>query len=79
MKNIGIQLDNNYDLIINPVYKKGEYKEHPVTGIGINNICNDGDLPLWKREITEQLEADGQYISKLVLNENEFILEARYL
>jgi hypothetical protein len=39
---------------------------------------NDNDLRLWRKEITEQLEADGQRIDKLVLNEKEFILDAKY-
>jgi len=58
--------------------QKGEFKEHPTVGVGIENIVCDNDLRLWKKEIAEQLEADGQRIDRLVLNEREFILDARY-
>jgi hypothetical protein len=59
--------------------QKGEFKEYPVVGIGINDICNDSDFRLWKREITEQIEKDGQQISRLELNEKGLILEAKYI
>jgi len=44
--------------------QKGEIKVSPLTGIGINDICNDNEFAMWKREITEQLERDGQQIHK---------------
>jgi hypothetical protein len=58
--------------------QKGEYKEYPLVGVGINDMVNDSDFDMWKKEITEQIEADGQRISKLVVNEKELILEASY-
>jgi hypothetical protein len=104
MKGTGIQLDSNYDLIIQVKYDaqgkiagglstgnvtyqnqallllayKGEFKENPTVGVGINDVCNDGDFWLWKREITTQLEADGQRITRLSLDERGLILEANY-
>lgn len=104
MKNIGIQLIDDYDLslkvkkdesgkilsglIVGDVTyqnqamillgQKGEFKESPTVGIGINDICNDSDFRLWKREITEQIESDGQRITKLELNEKGLVLEAKY-
>jgi hypothetical protein len=57
---------------------KGEFKEHPMVGVGINDICNDHDFALWRREISTQIEGDGQQISKLSLKENGLILEANY-
>ena len=103
-KNIGIQLNGNFDLDIqvrrdangritsgltvgDVTYQnqamilkaqKGEFKENPTVGVGIENMVNDHDFRLWRREVTEQLEADGQQIDRLVINENEFILDARY-
>jgi hypothetical protein len=59
--------------------QKGEYKEFPTVGAGINDICNDSDLQEWKREITAQIEGDGQRIEKLTLTENEFDLKAKYI
>jgi hypothetical protein len=57
---------------------KGEFKEYPTVGVGINDIVNDNDFDLWKREITAQMEADGQRIKRLVLNERGLTLEAGY-
>jgi hypothetical protein len=105
MKNIGIQLDSDYDfsikikkdksgkiasgLIVGDVThqnqalillaQKGEIKESPTVGVGINDICNDSDFRLWKREITEQIEGDGQQIKKLTVNEKGLFLEAKYI
>ncbi|MDR1370943.1 MAG: hypothetical protein LBJ72_12600 [Dysgonamonadaceae bacterium] len=59
--------------------QKGELKESPTVGTGINDICNDNDFRLWKREITEQIEGDGQRITRLVVNEKELILDAKYI
>jgi len=104
MKNIGTQLDSDYDLAVQVrrditgkimggavigdvtyqnqamllVGHKGEFKEHPTVGVGINDICNDNDLTLWRREITTQIEGDGQRISKLQLNGQGLTLEAKY-
>ena len=57
---------------------KGEFKEHPVAGVGINDVVWDNDFNLWKREITAQIEADGQRITRLSLDENGLILDAGY-
>lgn len=57
---------------------KGEFKEHPLMGVGLPDIVNDHDFNAWKREITEQLEADGQRIDKLELNADGLTLEAVY-
>ena len=103
-KNIGIQLNGDYDLdikirrdengkilsglVIGDVTyqnqalilkaQKGEFKENPTIGVGIEDIVNDSDFGLWRKEITRQLEADGQRINRLVLNEKVFILDAKY-
>ncbi|MDR3350354.1 MAG: hypothetical protein LBN98_01735 [Prevotellaceae bacterium] len=104
MKGIGIQLDSNYDLVIQvqrdaqgkiisglsigPVtYQnqallllahKGEFKEHPTVGVGIGGMVNDDDFALWKREIANQIEGDGQRITRLSLGEKGLVLEANY-
>jgi hypothetical protein len=57
---------------------KGEFKEHPAAGVGINDIVNDNDFDLWKREITAQMEADGQRVTRLSLDANGLTLEAAY-
>lgn len=58
---------------------KGEVKEFPTIGVGIEEIANDNQFDLWKREIIRQFEADGLRISKLDLDETGLKLEACYL
>jgi len=58
---------------------KGEYKENPLIGIGLGDIVNDNDFDAWKGKIIEQIEADGQRISKFELNEKGLTLEAKYI
>ena len=76
----GMQVGNvtqqNQALIL--LVQKGEVKASPQTGVGINNICNDNEFALWKREITEQLERDGQQIHKLEISEKGLVLDAEY-
>jgi hypothetical protein len=104
MKGTGIQLNSDYDLVIqvrrdaqgkiagglsigDVTYQnqalllrahKGEFKEHPTAGVGIDGMVNDNDLALWKREIASQIEGDGQRITRLSLDEKGLVLEAHY-
>jgi hypothetical protein len=73
---IGKVTEQNQALLL--LCQKGEIKHSPLIGIGINGICNDNDLAHWKREITEQIEGDGQRITKLILTETQLALEAKY-
>ncbi|MCQ2313278.1 MAG: hypothetical protein MJZ84_07530 [Paludibacteraceae bacterium] len=57
---------------------KGDFKEHPLLGVGIQDIINDNDFPSWERLITEQFEADGQQIDKLEITSKGLTLEAHY-
>ena len=61
-------------LVANP----GEFKEYPAWGVGIGNIINDHDFARWRRKIREQIEADGQRITKLEITEKGLTLEAKY-
>ncbi len=58
--------------------QKGEIKEYPTAGVGLNDVINDHDFEMWKRSITEQFEADGMLIKQLKLNEKGLTLEAKY-
>ena len=60
------------------VAHKGEFKEYPTLGVGLNDIINDNNSPYWENEIAKQLQADGQRITRLSLDENGLILEAHY-
>jgi hypothetical protein len=103
-RNIGIQLNGDYDLDIkvkrdsnglitqgivigDTTYQNqalilechpGEIKEYPTLGVGLNDVVNDHDFEMWKRSITENLEADGMQISKLDIDNTGLTLEAKY-
>ncbi len=57
---------------------KGEFKEHPTLGVGLQDIINDHDMTMWKRLITDELEKDGMRVDKLTLTEDGLHLEAVY-
>lgn len=58
--------------------QKGELKEYPTVGCGLSDIINDENLTDWKAEIMAQLEADGQQIKKLAIDNKGLMLEANY-
>lgn len=37
------------------VSQKGEWKEHPLVGVGVADMVGDEDLRYWKREIMDNL------------------------
>lgn len=41
---------------------KGEFKEYPALGVGIDEMLNDHDATGWARDIALQLEADGMRV-----------------
>ena len=57
---------------------RGEWKEHPLVGVGISDIVNDHDLEGWKREIAAALEDDGQTIEQLELTTDKLNIKASY-
>lgn len=73
---VGDVTEQNQCLLL--VTRPGEWKEHPRTGVGIDDILNDHDLDHWKRLITAALEQDGQMIEKLDLSTDKLTLKARY-
>ncbi|MCQ2298721.1 MAG: hypothetical protein MJZ81_01150 [Bacteroidales bacterium] len=56
----------------------GEWKEHPIVGVGIDDLVNDHDIDKWKRAISEALEQDGQMIEKLELTTERLTIVAKY-
>lgn len=73
---IGSTLYQNQAMILRT--QPGQIKEHPQAGVGLLDIVNDHEIDMWKKRITQQLEADGQRISKLLLNTQGIALEAKY-
>ncbi len=57
---------------------KGEWKEQPMVGVGLEDIVNDHDYAGWRRLIAEQFEMDGQRIDTLKIDSQGLTLEAHY-
>ena len=97
MKNIDLQIDENYslmtdatahDLVVGDVTlqnqalilvsQKGEWKEHPMVGCGIEDITNDEDSDQWRRDIREQLVRDGMRVRSVKINGEHIEIDAEY-
>jgi hypothetical protein len=57
---------------------KGEIKDAPLVGIGLEDFLNDEDYRSARREIIAQLEMDGMRIKRLKIGNGVFDLEAEY-
>lgn len=74
---IGNVLYQNQALIL--LFNAGEVKMKPAVGVGINDIVNDNDLLGWRRKIRQQMELDGQKVTKVTLSQNQNIeIDAKY-
>ena len=51
--------------------QRGEWKEHPLVGVGVADMAGDEDLRYWKREITENLARVGIKIKGVSLNNGQ--------
>lgn len=61
--NLGNTLYQNEYLILES--HKGEFKEIPDLGVGLDDLVNDEDIEDWKRTIREEFKKDGLKVSKL--------------
>lgn len=60
------------------VGNKGEYKQYPKVGVGINGYLLDENEQDMLREIRSQFESDGMTVKKTVLKDSELIIDAPY-
>ena len=51
--------------------QKGEWKEHPLVGVGVADMVGDEDLRYWTREIMENLARVGIKIKGVSLNNGQ--------
>lgn len=58
--------------------QKGEWKENPMLGCGIDDMANDETTAGWQRSIREELERDGLSVSKIKINNGLIEIEAQY-
>ncbi len=58
--------------------QKGEWKEFPKTGIGIENYLNDDTTNDMMNEISDQFEKDGMKVSQVNIVNDKLQIEASY-
>lgn len=73
---LGDTLRQNQALIL--VLNKGELKERPSVGCGIADMLLDHDPLFWRSMIREQLEMDGQKVSKINITTQGIMIDAQY-
>lgn len=74
---VGNTLYQNQYIILKA--QKGELKENPLMGVGIDDMTGDEDNALgWKKSIRENLASDGMVVSSLSIENGELILKADY-
>lgn len=73
---IGDILRQNQALIL--LLHKGELKSDPSVGVGISDMLLDHNLQIWKREIREQMELDGQKVDSVDVSASGITVDAEY-
>ena len=63
---IGNSILQNTGLIL--IASKGEFKEEPVMGVGIEGVLLDNDYLEWRRKIRLQMELDRQTVKEVTFN-----------
>ena len=58
--------------------QKGEWKERPMVGCGIDGMTNDDDINTWRRSIREELGRDGMSVRSLKINGENIEIDADY-
>lgn len=53
------------------VSQRGEWKEHPLVGVGVADMVGDEDLRYWKREIIDNLARVGIKIKGVSLKNGQ--------
>ena len=57
---------------------KGEWKEKPMIGCGIDSALNDDNGNHWKRQIREELSRDGMKVRSLEITNDNIKIDAEY-
>lgn len=60
------------------ITQPGEWKEHPMVGVGIEGITNDEDTGQWSRDIREQFARDGMRVHSIKINGENIEIDAEY-
>lgn len=73
---LGHILPQNQALILG--LHKGELKDNPAIGCGIADMLLDHDPLRWRHVIREQMELDGQQVSKIEITTTGIMIDAHY-
>ena len=73
---IGDILRQNQALLL--VLHKGELKSDPSVGVGISDMLLDHNLRIWKKEIREQMELDGQKVDSIQITYAGLVIDSKY-
>jgi uncharacterized radical SAM superfamily protein len=57
---------------------KGEIKESPLVGVGLDNMLLEHDFKAIRKEIINQMENDGQRVKEVQVKETGVKLNAEY-
>ncbi len=57
---------------------KGDFKENPMLGVGIEDIASDHNFEAWRRAIISALVEDGQWVNSVDVSENGIEVDAKY-
>lgn len=60
---VGQTINQNTGLIL--ICRKGEFKQEPTLGVGIEDILLDNDYLDWRRKIRVNLELDEQKVNEI--------------
>jgi hypothetical protein len=59
--------------------QKGEWKEKPLVGVGLNNyLLDDGSTDELFREVASQFTADGMRVLSVALQDGKLYVDANY-
>lgn len=73
---VGDATEQNQHLLL--LSNKGDYKQHPKVGVGINGFLLDEEQQDMMREIRSQFENDGMKVNKLVYADGKLKIDAPY-
>ena len=73
---IGDILRQNQALIL--LLHKGELKSAPSVGVGISDMLLDHNFQVWKKEIREQMELDGQKVDSVQITPSGLVIDSKY-
>lgn len=74
---LGPTLYQNTGLIL--ICRKGEFKEQPALGVGIEDVLLDQDYLEWRRRIRINLELDDQRVKEIRFSsQDKLFIDAHY-